>query len=161
MVNNIKCTFLFLLIAACGFTAGAFYFEYIEGISPCPLCIFQRLFVMLIIPLSLIPLVINFTSLGNRICSALILGNSLIGASISARHVWLQFLPKEQVPSCGPDIEYLFRHFPFGEALRMILHGSGECATITWQFGLTMPGWVLVFFSTSALVSVYILLKGR
>lgn len=158
---RIKYVFLFLLIAACSFTTGAFYFQYIEGIAPCPLCIFQRLFVMLLIPLSLIPFLINFRSVGYRVFAALILMNSIIGASISARHIWLQFLPKEQVPSCGPDVEYLFRHFPWTEAFRMILHGSGECATITWQFGLTMPGWVLVFFSTSALVSVYILLKGR
>lgn len=153
--------FLAILVAALGLTTGSFYFQYVQKIEPCSLCILQRVLMMTIIPLALVPLLYSFKTLGTRICAALILADSLAGAGVAARHVWLQSLPPDQVPACGPGLEYLWAHFPLQEVFRMVLHGSGECATITWQFGLTMPGWVLVFFCSFVLASLIALQRGR
>jgi disulfide bond formation protein DsbB len=61
------------------------------------------------------------------------------------RHVWLQHLPADQVPSCGPGLDYILERFPLGEALRLVFSGSGECAATDWLFlGLSMPAWVLI-----------------
>lgn len=158
---NVKWAFFLILIGALGLTVGAFYFQTVQGIEPCPLCILQRLFVMILVPISLLPLLFSLKALGNRICGVLLLANSLLGASVSARHVWLQSLPPEQIPTCGPGLDYLLKHFPLQEVFKMVLHGSGECAKISWQFGLTMPGWVLVFFCAFSMISLYILWRGH
>jgi protein dithiol:quinone oxidoreductase len=69
------------------------------------------------------------------------------GIAVAGRHVWLQSLPPEDVPSCGPGLGYLFDTFPLGEALKQVFSGSGECAKIDWTFlGQSMPVWVLVAF---------------
>ena len=61
--------------------------------------------------------------------------------------MWLQNLPADEVPTCGPGFNYIIESFPLAEALSMIFQGSGECAEIHWQFlGLTMPAWLLIWF---------------
>jgi disulfide bond formation protein DsbB len=59
---------------------------------------------------------------------------SLIGLGISGYHVWLQYLPKEKIPSCGPDLSYLLENFPFHEAMMAVFQGAGECTKIDWYF---------------------------
>jgi disulfide bond formation protein DsbB len=62
--------------------------------------------------------------------------------------VWLQNLPADQVPECGPGLEYMLNAFPLTEALSLVFRGSGECADVQWVFlGLTIPGWTLVIFT--------------
>ncbi len=69
------------------------------------------------------------------------------GAGIAGRHVYIQQLPADRVPSCGPGLDYIFDAFPLIEALEMVFTGSGECAEINWSFlGLSMPAWALVWF---------------
>ena len=72
---------------------------------------------------------------------------ALAGAAVAARHVYLQNLPPDQVPECGPGLDYMLDVFPLGETLSMVFTGSGECAEVTWRFlGLSMPTWVLIWF---------------
>ena len=35
-----------------------------------------------------------------------------IGAGIAGRHVWLQHLPPDQVPACGPGLSYMVESMP-------------------------------------------------
>ena len=79
---------------------------------------------------------------------------ALLGASISTRHVWLQNLPPEEVPECGPGLAYIFENFPLTETLKLMLNGTGECAEVLWTFlGLSIPGWTLVAFLMLATLS--------
>ena len=65
--------------------------------------------------------------------------------AVAGRHVWLQSLPADRIPACGPGFDYIIDSFPLLEALRLIFSGSGECASVDWQFlGLSMPAWVLL-----------------
>ena len=66
---------------------------------------------------------------------------------MAARHVYIQNMPADQVPACGPGLDYMLDAFPLFEAVRMVFTGSGECAEIVWQFlGLSMPAWTLIWF---------------
>ncbi len=127
----------------------AFYFQYVEGMDPCPLCIFQRIAVLALGIWFLIhgihkPLAgsrwhIAYNSMG--------LTSALLGAGISARHTYLQSLPPDQVPTCGPSLDYLVDMLPFTEVLNVVLKGSGECAEVSWTLlGFSMPAWLLLFF---------------
>ena len=71
----------------------------------------------------------------------------LIGAGIASRHLWLQHLPPDQIPECGPGLDYMLEVFPLSETIRMAFTGSGECADIVWSFlGISMPGWTLLWY---------------
>ena len=125
----------------------ALYLEYVQHLEPCPLCMLTRVVVLCLMGLFVVGFIHNPKRkgiVGYALISTLL---SLTGAAISIRHLWLQSLPPELAPSCGPGIRYLLQTLPFGEALMHVLQGSGECAAIQWRFlGLTIPGWSLVLF---------------
>lgn len=82
-----------------------------------------------------------------RIYSALIGLSAMGGAGISGRQVYLQSLPEDQVPACGPTLPYLMEYFPLQDVLNAMFFGEGSCAEIKWQFiGISIPGWTLVAF---------------
>jgi disulfide bond formation protein DsbB len=118
------------------------------GLEPCPLCVFQRVGVIALGLVFLGAAAHNAGRIGARIWGVLQFLVAGLAGSVSARQVWLQSLPPDQVPACGPGLDYMFEVFPVMEALSMVFQGSGECAEIVWQFlGLSMPGWVLVCVS--------------
>lgn len=143
----------FLGFLGCGLllAAGA-YMQFVEDLEPCPLCISQRLAILAT------GVIFLFAALHNRGYKAYAIGaavSALIGASISARHVWLQHLPPEQVPECSPGLEYVFKHFPLTETVKLMLTGTGECSQIEGVFlGLTIPGWTLIAFLMLAAFSL-------
>ncbi len=134
----------------------AFYFQYVEGMEPCPLCIFQRVAVFFL-GLWFLLHGLHKPLAGSRWHYLYNIGgllSSLIGAGIAARHAYLQNLPADEVPTCGPSLDYLTEMLPFFELIDVVLKGSGECAKVSWSMlGLSMPSWVLVFFiGTSCLL---------
>lgn len=136
------------------------YFQGHLMLEPCPLCVMQRFFVISTAVVVLVALIHNAGIRGRRIYSALALLSSLGGLIASTRHVWLQSLPPDQVPECGPGIDYIMEVFSLSEALQMIFAGSGECSEVLWKFlGLTIPGWTLVAFAFMFAVLVFQLLR--
>jgi len=123
----------------------ALYAEYVLLLAPCPLCVLQRIAVSTAGLFFLIACIHNSQSISKIIYTSLIGLSSLTGSSIAAWHIYLQNLPIDKVPSCGPGFDYLIGNFPLGEALLIIFSGSGECATVDWSFlNLSMPTWVLI-----------------
>lgn len=127
--------------------AYALYAEYGLKLDPCPLCIFQRLAVIGVGVVAFLAGLINPRSLGRKIASALIVLVALSGAAVAGRQLWLQHLPADLVPTCGPGLNYMLETLPFATVLEKVLSGDGECAVVDWRFlGQSMPFWVLVFF---------------
>ncbi len=125
----------------------AYYMQLGAGLDPCPLCIFQRIGMIALGTVFLVAAVHNPQRLGQRIYGTLIALTALAGASVAGRHVWLQHLPPEQVPACGPDLEYMLEMLPLAEVVKRVFTASGECAEVLWTFlGLSMPTWVLTWF---------------
>lgn len=123
------------------------YFQMVDNLEPCPLCILQRVCTLLVGLILLIAVVHNPKKLGMQIYGCLAGVFALIGAGISARHVWLQNLPEDQVPSCGPGLNFMLENFPLNDTINMVLRGSGECAEVMWTFmGISIPGWTLLAF---------------
>ncbi|MEB3754926.1 disulfide bond formation protein B [Acinetobacter sp. MD2(2019)] len=150
-----------LLLASIVGMCFALYLEHFKGLEPCPLCIFQRVGLMLMGFVALIALIHNPRSnLLKRIYSGLAGLGILWSLGVAARHVWIQHLPPDQVPSCGPGLNYLVEVLPWKEVLSQVLTGSGECAKIDWTFlGQSLPVWSLVFFSILFLISIWQLLR--
>ena len=87
----------------------------------------------------------NPSGAGRYVYSLLLLVITSLGAIVAGQHLRLQLMPEDQVPACGPGLEYMWENFPLADVINMVFKGSGECATIDWQFlGLSMPAWVLI-----------------
>lgn len=133
-------------LACAGMMGFALFAEHVLQLEPCPLCVFQRIAVILM-GISFLLLAAHNPDRGwaQRIYLALLSLAALGGMIVAGRHVWLQNLPPDQVPSCGPGLGYMLENFPLGDALKKVFSGSGECAEVAWSlFGLSMPAWVLL-----------------
>ncbi len=134
-------------LACAALLAYAYFTQFVQGLQPCPLCIFQRVGMIAVGAVFLLAAIQGPAATGRRVYGALLVLTALGGAAVSARHVWLQNLPPDQVPACGPGLGYMLDVFSFSETLQMVFTGSGECANVDWSLlGLSMPAWVLIWF---------------
>ncbi|MET0717524.1 MAG: disulfide bond formation protein B [Pseudoxanthomonas sp.] len=145
----------FLLCAA--LLAFALYSQYYLGLMPCPLCTFQRGAFLLLGIFFLIGAIHSPRGKGARATyGVMAVLASAGGIAVAGRHVWLQHLPADKVPACGPDLSYMMDAFPLSDVLRKVFTGSGECAKVDWTFlGLSMPEWSLIWFLALALWALY------
>lgn len=150
---------LAFLVCALSIVA-ALIMQYGFEMEPCPLCIFQRLAVIAAGLIFLLAALHGPKSWGRRVYGFAALVAVGVGAALAIRHLWLQSLPPDKVPSCGPGLDYLYETFPLHEVIAKVLHGSGECAAIQGHFlGLTLPGWTLLLFIALGAVAVMQLLR--
>lgn len=155
-----RVVFSIVFLLSAGLLGFGYYLELVGGLEPCPLCLIQRLFFGLIGLTALIGALHNAKLLGVRVYSALIALFSLAGAVVAGRQVWLQHLPPDQVPECGPGLSYMLEALPLGEVLLNILKGSGDCAEVVWRFmGLSIAEWALAMFAIVFLAGAVQILK--
>jgi protein dithiol:quinone oxidoreductase len=133
----------------CGGLLGfALYAEHVLGLEPCPLCVFQRVAVLALGIAFLAAYAHNPARFGARVYGGVAALAAAAGAVFAGRQVWLQSLPADQVPECGPGLDYVMDVFPFHEAVAMVFQGSGDCAVVDWAFlGISMGGWVLIWMA--------------
>jgi len=138
---------LSIFIATVGLLAYAYYAQYIDGLEPCPLCITQRFFFLLTGVLGLIAFIHHPKSTGSKLYAIFGALFALMGACFAGRQLYLQSLPEDLVPACGPSLSYILETFPIMDALSVLMRGDGNCAEVTWTFlGLSMPGWTLICY---------------
>ena len=140
----------------------ASYVEPFASMNPCPMCMMQRAIYLVTAGFALLTLI----SLRHRILTTIfsILGllSAITGIAVAARQVWLQHLPKDEVPACGPPLEYMIEVFPIMEVLQSMLMGTGDCAEVQWQWlGLSIPAWSILAFTGLALAHVMIVVKKK
>lgn len=132
-------------MACAGMMGFALYAQHGLGLEPCPLCVFQRVAVVALGVVFAAAALHDAGAAGRNVYTGLVLVAGLAGMGVAGRHVWLQSLPPDQVPACGPGLDFMMEAFPMLDMLTMVLSGSGECADVAWSLaGLTMPMWVFV-----------------
>ncbi len=150
--------FLAAFLICVALMATALTMQYALKLEPCPLCILQRVFVIALGAIMLVATLHDPGLTGRRVYGVLIVVFGVLGMIVAGRHVWLQNLPADRVPECGPGLEYLLDAFPLTEALSLVFRGSGECADVQWIFlGLTIPGWTLVIFTAFTLFGLLLI----
>ncbi|MDO8861776.1 disulfide bond formation protein B [Haliea sp. E1-2-M8] len=134
----------------------AWYLEYQVGLNPCPLCMTQRVFVVAGGLVALLAFLHNPAGWGRRVYGLLCIASAVTGGAVAARHVWLQHLPPDQVPACGPSLEYMLETLPFRDTLNMVLMGDGNCAETHWTLlGFSIPEQTLMLFVVITVVSLW------
>ena len=124
----------------------ALYSQLHLGLEPCPLCIFQRIGIVLTGVLFLLAALHDPRGRGRAVYGVLIGLAALATAAVAARHVYVQHLPPGSLPSCGAPLSVLLKFTPVWQVIRKVLTGSGECGEVNWRFlGLAMPAWVLLW----------------
>lgn len=146
-------------LAGLGF---AYVLEFGFDLAPCPLCILQRVAMFAAGIGFLLIAAIGPQGLGRWWAQLAVLPGAFAGIAIAGRHVWLQSLPPDQVPACGPPLEQLMAVLPFTEAIAFVLRGEGSCAVIDASFlGLSLPGWTLLVFVALSLWSLLCIRLSR
>ena len=149
-------------LLAGGLMGFALFLQYVEHQDPCPLCMVQRVIFIALLVVFAIAALHGPKCLGERIYAALIVLLSLIGVGVAARHIWIQHLPKDQVPACGPGLDYMLETMPMSHVLKELMHGSGECAEKGWTFlTLGIPQWSLLCYIALGVWAVLIAIRVR
>lgn len=143
----------FRLAAALGALACAallgfgYYLQYVQGLQPCPLCLLQRGFFYLVMATFLVAALHVPSTWGKALYAILGALFALGGVAAAGRQVWLQHLPPERAPQCGPDLYFMLENFPLARTLKALISGTGECAVVDWTFlGLSIAEWSLGWF---------------
>jgi disulfide bond formation protein DsbB len=133
------------LLACVGLLGFALYAQYGLGLEPCPLCILQRVAVLVVGLLFVAAFIHDPGDRGARVYGSLIDLAALAGIAVAARQIWIIAQPPGSVAECGASLDYMMAVLPWHEVLAKVLTGSGECAKVDWLFlGLNMPTWVLI-----------------
>ena len=144
MLSTRKTFLLMALYTLTMMATALIYFQHYLGYEPCVLCVAQRIAT---ITIGVIALIAFAHGKATRVYASLLVLAAGAGAAIAGRHVWIQSLPEDEVPLCGPSFDYIVDAFPLRDALEMILLGDGSCADVHWDLlGLSIPAWTLIAF---------------
>ena len=158
----------FRLAAALGAAACAlllafgYYLQYARGLEPCPLCLVQRGFFYLVGGVLALAALHAPAARGRIVYGSLAALFAAGGIGTASRQVWLQHLPPERVPACGPDLFFMLDNFPLSQTLTKLFTGTGECAAVDWTFlGLSIAEWSLAWFVALFAYALWLASRGR
>jgi protein dithiol:quinone oxidoreductase len=145
-----------VLLAVTSMLFAMVFLERMLELYPCPLCMTQRIFIVLGGVIALIAALHNPSGWGRRLYGLACVAAAATGGAVAGRHIWLQNLPEGQAPACGPGLEYMFETLPLSEAVSTLMMGDGNCADVVWTFmGLSIPEQTLLVFIVIGAISLW------
>ncbi|MDB9753086.1 disulfide bond formation protein B [Oceanospirillaceae bacterium] len=153
--TGFRTEFILGLIACMAILANALYMEFAMGLDPCMLCMGQRFVYLAMAFVFMLAALHNPYFGGHKRYGFVLFILSLAGIGLAVRQLYLQSLPADLVPACGPSFSYMVDAFPFMDVFMAMIKGSGSCAEVLWSFlGLSIAGWSLILF---ILLAIYCL----
>lgn len=149
---SFRTAFLLGFVICVALLGYALYAEQQLHLSPCNLCILQRVAFLWMALWFLVGGLHAPRGGGRWVYIVLVLIGVAFGVAMAVRQLWLQSLPADQVPACGAGFNILLaqleaKAIPFKQFMTVMLRGDGNCALVTWRFlGLTMAGWTLIWY---------------
>jgi protein dithiol:quinone oxidoreductase len=159
--TNTRAAFALGALACAALLGYGYYLQYFEGQDPCPLCLVQRVFY-----LGLFAVFALGALHGPRGGWLLAYGGTAAvlaagGLGTAGRQVWLQHLPPELVPACGPDLYFMLENFPLTRVMQRLFTGSGQCAEVHWTFlGLSIAEWSALWFAAFLAYALWLARRG-
>jgi len=137
-----------------------FYFQKQLGLDPCPLCMFQRGALAGVAAFCFLGILFNPGKVFSKVIAFGATLFSALGLAIAGRQVWLQHLPEDKVPECGPDLAFMLDVFPLTQVISTVFQGSGECAEVQWRLmTFSMPEWMAFIFLVMTIICLRLLFK--
>ena len=162
MPISARLIFSAISITCLGLLSYGYYLQFFEQLEPCPMCIFQRICYFVLMLITALAAIHNPSRLGTRVYASLSAIMALIGAGIAARQTWLQHLPPDKVPECGPGLDFMLEMYPLGETIMKTLRGSGDCAVVDWRFlSLSIAEWSLICFCGFLCACVFAFIRAN
>jgi disulfide bond formation protein DsbB len=148
--------------AVCAALLGfGYYLQYVQGLNPCPLCLVQRGFFYAVMITCIVAAIHAPHRIGNAVYGGVAALFAAGGFAAAGRQVWLQHLPADKVPQCGPDLYFMLENFPLSRTLQTLLRGTGECAVVDWTFlGLSIAEWSLAWFAALFVYGLWLARRG-
>lgn len=146
---------LAVLLTIIGLLGYGYYLQFVKYLDPCPLCITQRFFYYGIAVAALVGLFTVRSWRAQRIVGLLAAASAIGGIVTAGRQVWLQHLPADKVPECGPGLQFWLENMPFLRTLELLFKGDGNCAEVNWRFlGLSIAEWSLAWFVVFLIIAL-------
>lgn len=141
-----KVLWFIVLLSVCT-VFGSFYSQYVLGLSPCVLCILQRLAVMAVGLLALVCAFSRQAGRAARIFSAVLVSiPAVYGAGVAVYQLYIQSLPPGAAPSCGAPWTFRLRDWPLFDWYEPVIRGFGDCAVPDYVLGIPLPVWSVLYF---------------
>jgi disulfide bond formation protein DsbB len=159
MLRRERSLLVLLGVICVALVGGALYLQYFLHEDPCPLCIIQRYFFLLIAIFAFLGARFNSWR-GVRLLEVLAVLSALAGIVTAARHVYIQAKPGF---SCGFDaLQPLVDGLPPAQWLPGVFKVSGLCETAYPPIlGLSLPMWSLVAFVVAFVPLALSLVRNR
>jgi len=143
---------MLLTLSALTLEASALYFQYVMGLAPCIMCIYQRTALWAICIGGVIGCLGNKLLLGRIIAYSLWAVGAIWGLVIAIEHVEIQNAAFSFMYSCE-FVPNFPTWAPLHEWLPMLFEANGDCGDIDWQFlGQSMPQMMIVVFGIYSLI---------
>lgn len=152
--------FYLALAVGLGLTVSSVVAAGILHLTPCPLCIIQRMLYLSMALLALPGWLLAERLLGRILVLLLLASAAATGVFVAGYQTWLQrFAP---LAPCGADYPWWEQLVDWaGERVPLLFRVSGVCGDPGWKFlGLSIAEWSLVFFSALLAFFAYSLFKS-
>lgn len=124
----------------------ALYLQQVVGLKPCPLCVLQRIALIVAGSIALLGALLARSRpalLGSTLAAS---AAAIAGASVALWHVWILAFPPASM-SCGRPFQWFHDDFPLATWLPRLFRGDGDCLSTDWSLlGLGIPHWSLAGF---------------
>lgn len=142
-----KSAWLLLALSALALELAALYFQYVLGLAPCIMCIYQRVAIWAIFVAGLIGYFSATHLIGRMISFILWAIGSIWGLLIANEHVNIQNDPFGFLNGCE-SVPNFPSWAPLHEWIPPLFEASGSCGDIDWQFlNYSMPQWMIVVYA--------------
>lgn len=142
---------------------GAWFFQYVLKLAPCPLCLEQRLPYHIIIPLSLLMAVAAIVQAPRALISIgllAIMATALCGAALGAYHAGVEWHLWPGPTDCSGPITDFSAKGPLLDQLQSV--HLVRCDEAAWRFlGLSLAGYNVLISLMLAAIAVFELMVRR
>lgn len=157
-IATTRMAWLLLFVVATGFEITALIFQYVIGLEPCVMCIYQRTAILGVAIAGLVGAIAP-TYMISRWAGYGIWGYSAIkGLLIAIEHVEIQTSPS---PFFTCDFAPNFPSWlKLDQLIPSFFQATGDCADISWMFaGYSMSQWMIVIFGSFIIALAAIVLN--
>lgn len=138
------------------------FFELYLKLDPCPLCVIQRLIVMVLASFFFLTFIHAPKAWGRRAYGGLLTITSVSGVAVAARQCWLQGFSTEKVSDCSASLGFWIKNLPVNKVIEKLYLGSGECSDVSWTLmGFSLPELSFFAFILFLIYSLKLFLFAR